>query len=63
MELRTLEIVANADDTVLEVLEVVDVKDPFTPHNLPAMDRHRAGPLYGHRSKRNEPSIVRVFPT
>ncbi len=34
MELRTLEIVANADGTVLEVLEVVDVKDPFTPHTI-----------------------------
>jgi hypothetical protein len=32
MELRTLEIVANADGTLLEVLEVVDIKDPFTPH-------------------------------
>ena len=34
MELRVLEIVANADGTVLEVLEVVDVKDPFTPHTI-----------------------------
>ena len=34
MELRTLEIVAHADGTLLEVLEVVDVKDPFTPHTI-----------------------------
>ena len=34
MKPRTLEVVANADGTVLEVLEVVDVKDPFTPHTI-----------------------------
>jgi hypothetical protein len=34
MELRTLEIVANADGTLLEALEVVDLKNPFTPHTI-----------------------------
>ena len=34
MELRTLEIVANSDGTLLEVLEVIDVKDPFTRHTV-----------------------------
>jgi hypothetical protein len=34
MELRTLEKVANADGSLLEVLEVVDLKNPFTPHTI-----------------------------
>jgi hypothetical protein len=34
MEPRLIDILAREDGTVLEVLEVINVKDPFTPRTI-----------------------------